>query len=188
MTSIYTARRQLDARIKAFKRCIENNTADIEAKQAESLELQEKVDVIQKTLDLFGAAWTPKKGVKIIKKKKVAKKAVILHHSKTLDFALQLDATSQLPVLNIIAAFEESCTAETPSLSFQRLFQAINARRVSKLSESAVSDKLYRLRSSPHPELSSLFRYLPGNSRNISSYGLNAAAISHFKKLMKKRA
>ncbi len=138
MTSTYTVRKQLTSRLNAFKRCIENNEANIEAQQAEITEFHEKVDVIEKALAILGAAWTPKKVArKLIIKKKVAKKVAKAPrkpkpqplptdrcervksgekeirgkkgwHARSLHFALAFDAHSITPTIKLIEAYEET--------------------------------------------------------------------------------
>lgn len=207
MTATYTARKQLVGRLNAYKRCIENIEADIEEKQTEILGFHERVDVIEKAIALFGAAWTPKKVAKklVVKKKaakrilKVAKKAVKrvlkvakkvkLDGRKQLHFALAHDSHSKTPIQVLISAYEEIVqdNPHTP-VTLGQLVMAFNARQTKRVKPETVYSKLFKMRKSRHPELSSVFTVntqIGGNSdtRHIT---LNPEAAAYFKKLTAK--
>lgn len=182
----------LSSKIDVLYKKIEENNAFIEHNQRRNDEIQEEIAVVKKALELIGGAWSPpktatKKFVKRVAKKKAVKKVKLAKKvergKKPLDFVLKLESRSGLRIRDIIHAFEGACTEEVPSLSFQELFQAVNARRVSKIKGPRLSAKLYDIRHSPAPELSSIFQK-SGHGKEIR-YLLNRTAVDNFKKASK---
>lgn len=182
-------RKGLTSKLKSLHREVDDNNYLIEEHQRENEEVQEKIVAVTKALELLGGAWSPPvKALKKVLKKKVAKKLkpakkVTGLHPCSLDYALKKDAGSTPRLAEIVAALEETCTDEGAGLSFQELFQAINARRRSKIDDHRLSSKLYVLQHSSHHELSFVVQRL-GRGK-ASRYRLNRDAAEHFKGISK---
>jgi hypothetical protein len=183
MTTTY---KDLTTRIINFQKTIEVNNEAIAKRQAENLEFQEKVEAIEKVLKLCGEAWTPKKAMKkvVVKKKaarkpKPAKKRV--HSTQKLQYALQKDTTSTVTMREVIDVFTEDFQGK--QVPVHDIVLAINARRTSKASRTAVHNKLQRLRKSPHPEVNTLLKSYRIRAK-LYEYALDLQAAKKLKPLL----
>lgn len=179
MKGMTKVRSELSTKLVLLRGDVDLNNDKITRLQEEIVETQGQIEAVEKVLELIGSAWTPPKKAT----KKFIKKKVTGLHPCGLDFALKMDATSNPSLTEIVAVLEETCTDEGASLSFQELFQAINARRRSKIKDHRLSVKLNTLRNSPHNELSTVVQRL-GRGK-ASRYRLNRRTADHFKKISK---